>query len=681
MDLEFDHNTILQQAVISRATIWGDSVDFLDNSGFIGSPDGWNSSSDNQLHIYEHLGSVDTSATNIQEFLQHSSIVLDTIPQNVTHHTTDESIDMQTFEIQGQVPSSVPDQLMLSLPTDMEQGFGTYRRESFARDFVARNRGEIVPVRISDPGLLNIPETAAPSFITPRSSFQSASAECSDTLNSQVTSNGQAIRNRDPKPRSRISSIPSDAGYSFSCFESHKFASQLSATSGRRGPLDKAAKSAMRAVTAAKACWRCKILRRRCNPDTPCDACPKSFHRSSRRSLWAEIGCKRGELAAHMLPLIHCSNLQSASNSIIENSHARDEAMESVANEYLRQILERRRREIDARDYPTWKPTELSEFLETLETEFLSDTLSLGSFAVLLEHPWSARLIPLEDCVQNIVWELGYCPSSQSVLRGKTMEELVMLLRSAALCQVRIVNSKEQLISRSLVCLTSSLELMRIQNSKYIDGFGHRTCEPSSCHIECINKLDLSLKQYLDELSRVFFLKENMRNIKSWWLSGFYSLCIQSVVRQALIKIETYNAPAGWGTREVAPKQFLQLAVRLFVTSSPVPDLLVSDLPQSYPSGELPEEMVWDMHCKVAQVAVKQDNWIENGMKNSGDYLKRIFEDDGQTLILGNVKAIEATENQFLGVEATDNDPIKSHSSAPARLNSTGSLMQRWLLE
>jgi len=68
----------------------------------------------------------------------------------------------------------------------------------------------------------------------------------------------------------------------------------------------------------------------------------------------------------------------------------------------------------------------------------------------------------------------------------------------------------------------------------------------------------------------------------------------------------------------VARKQFLQLAVRLFVTSSPVPGPLVGNLPQSYPSGELPEEMAWDMHCKVAQVAVKQDNWIENGIKNSG---------------------------------------------------------------
>lgn len=123
-----------------------------------------------------------------------------------------------------------------------------------------------------------------------------------------------------------------------------------------------------------------------------------------------------------------------------EGFHARDEAIQIVANEYQQQTLERRGREINSHDCPTWKPQELSEFLEALETEFLSDAQSLDSFAVLLEHPWSARLIPLEDCVQNVVWELGHCLSSQSVLCGKTLEETVVLLRSAALCQVTMAN-------------------------------------------------------------------------------------------------------------------------------------------------------------------------------------------------------------------------------------------------
>jgi hypothetical protein len=42
----------------------------------------------------------------------------------------------------------------------------------------------------------------------------------------------------------------------------------------------------------------------------------------------------------------------------------------------------------------------------------------------------------------------------------------------------------------------------------------------------------------LGELSRVFFLKENMREKTTWWLSAFYSFCIQSFVRKALIEVE-----------------------------------------------------------------------------------------------------------------------------------------------
>lgn len=256
MDLEFDHNAVLRQAIISRPNMWGDNVEFID------SPHGLNNSSNDQPHIFEHLGSNEASATSFPEVSEHSSMALDTISQNTTHGPAVGSVGVQAFEVRDQVPSSIQDHLVLDLPADMEQCSGT-DRESFAEDFVARNHGDTESIQMPNLGLLDIPETAAPSFISCASSFQGVSAGFSDALNLQLTKNGQTIRNRVHKSRSRISSAPSDTSYSFSYFESHKFASHLSVTSGRRGPLDNAAKSAMRAVTAAKACWRCKILRRR----------------------------------------------------------------------------------------------------------------------------------------------------------------------------------------------------------------------------------------------------------------------------------------------------------------------------------------------------------------------------------------------------------------------------------
>lgn len=42
---------------------------------------------------------------------------------------------------------------------------------------------------------------------------------------------------------------------------------------------------------------------------------------------------------------------------------------------------------------------------------------------------------------------------------------------------------------------------------------------------------------YLQELSRVFFKKENGKCRHPWWLSAFYSFCIQSYVRRALVEL------------------------------------------------------------------------------------------------------------------------------------------------
>lgn len=47
----------------------------------------------------------------------------------------------------------------------------------------------------------------------------------------------------------------------------------------------------------------------------------------------------------------------------------------------------------------------------------------------------------------------------------------------------------------------------------------------------------MHLTLYSRELSRVFFKKENLNSRRPWWLSAFYSFCIQSYVRRALIEL------------------------------------------------------------------------------------------------------------------------------------------------
>lgn len=122
-----------------------------------------------------------------------------------------------------------------------------------------------------------------------------------------------------------------------------------------------------------------------------------------------------------------------------------------------------------------------------------------------------------------------------------------------------------------------------------------------------------------------------MRDIKLWWMSGFYSFCIQSIVRRGLLQL-VGASPTGVSARYLAVEQYLHVAVRLFVASSRIHDPLVCDLPGCEPTCT-EEEVCKINECKLAQISVKQPVWKENGIKGSGHYLKRLFEDTDQALL------------------------------------------------
>lgn len=82
--------------------------------------------------------------------------------------------------------------------------------------------------------------------------------------------------------------------------------------------------------------------------------------------------------------------------------------------------------------------------------------------------------------------------------------------------------SQDQLIAKSLTCLRSSLEALAVLDSGKLKAILHQACTGSTCRFGCIAKLSVDIKAFLDELSRVFFTKENVRAKESWWLSTFY---------------------------------------------------------------------------------------------------------------------------------------------------------------
>jgi hypothetical protein len=127
----------------------------------------------------------------------------------------------------------------------------------------------------------------------------------------------------------------------------------------------------------------------------------------------------------------------------------------------------------------------------------------------------------------------------------------------------------------------------------------------------------------LDELDRVFFNKENQHNRESWWFSAFYSFCIQGIVRRALMNIfQSFRRNPG----EV--RQYLHLAVRLFIATSSSYDPLIQNISSDQAlSSTDSDKAILNNRCKVAQIAVRQGEWESKGINSSAEYLKQLFED------------------------------------------------------
>jgi hypothetical protein len=161
--------------------------------------------------------------------------------------------------------------------------------------------------------------------------------------------------------------------------------------------------------------------------------------------------------------------------------------------------------------------------------------------------------------------------------------------------------------------------------------------------MDCISTLDLHLNLYLDELSRVFFKKENLRT-KNWWLSVFLSLCIQSLVRKALITLfvdETLD-------RSLGARDYLRLPVRLFIASSGIHDPLMRDLALDCEPQEPAKKLPSIQDYKLAQIAIQKHTWPARNIKSSADYLKNLYGDDQKDIKDATINPLSSGEEEQL---------------------------------
>jgi hypothetical protein len=295
------------------------------------------------------------------------------------------------------------------------------------------------------------------------------------------------------------------------------------------------------------------------------------------------------------------------------------------------------------------KLEKLIEIREIIGTSYLHERLEMED---KLEGIWEPKVIallpilesispspplgkPLRVCILTIMWSMN----SSMISPISISKELLSLLSSAARYQItspgvsshrlfptiiRSLNIKQdELIAQSLICLRTSLETRRTQRYRHFSKNHHEACTPTLCMVECSANLTLHLKSYLDEFSRVIFRKENLQSNRAWWLSAFYSLCIQDIVRKLLVDIvRKLSYECGEGDA-LAPKRYLHLAVKLFLASSGGYDPVMTN----YDSGES-VRAAETHHFKLAQYAVGQSSWADRDIYSSRDYLCGLFDVD-----------------------------------------------------
>jgi hypothetical protein len=160
------------------------------------------------------------------------------------------------------------------------------------------------------------------------------------------------------------------------------------------------------------------------------------------------------------------------------------------------------------------------------------------------------------------------------------------------------------------------------------------------CQVESSANLSMHLQIYLEELSQVFFKKQNLYNKQLWWLSTFYSLCIQSVVRRSLLKYIEGTTKASIQCSNASllgTKEYLHLPVRLFIASSGTHDPLIKEPPLNTNATSPQEEyQPQPEDHRDARCAVRSDIWRSRGITSSAQYLSSLFEDSGEALTTNN---------------------------------------------
>ncbi|KAK3694165.1 hypothetical protein B0T22DRAFT_63249 [Podospora appendiculata] len=402
---------------------------------------------------------------------------------------------------------------------------------------------------------------------------------------------------------------------------------------GRRGPLTENGRRDMKALEEVNgACWRCKVLRRKCDPGTPCRCCLQSIptpHVGDDAPLWPLIGCRRGPIRLSMTAQLLCPKSR------------------RTCPEQLHQKSCGGRRSLDISDrcFLSAESQRLSDMKAVLEGASyklsIADPNMRDCFASFVEagryrnqdslhkgRNGHDNAVTYAELIATVAWELAENQTSLQLLEIRSWDQFMAMLETACLYEAEV--GQTSLVMLSMVCLRHCLGALRLNSANLLSVDAHNNCQAHECQVHYIHDLGLHIKGYIDELSSVIFNKENMRD-RRWWLSTFFSLYIQSYIRHALATIEKqlcFPAVDDVPAEDLTSTQYLHLVAMLFTAASAKYDPLLGGR-QQYAltdNSVIPEATIPEPHQSSARAACEIDKWPEAGIKNPYQFLRRLFQ-------------------------------------------------------
>ncbi|OTB03013.1 hypothetical protein M426DRAFT_189027 [Hypoxylon sp. CI-4A] len=162
------------------------------------------------------------------------------------------------------------------------------------------------------------------------------------------------------------------------------------------------------------ACWRCKILRKKCDPNQPCKACPRPGANGSR---WQGVGCKRGPLLDHVPHISLCPKARGFGK--IDLDGATQRGGNTSGEDKIKKCLEdalNRLDDIFASDNDTY-------------TKIILEILCPPK-AITIDTPPSLRHDVEGDAI-HVAWGLVDITSAKDILQLKSVEHTLDVLKAA----------------------------------------------------------------------------------------------------------------------------------------------------------------------------------------------------------------------------------------------------------